>query len=330
VTKKPESSRRFVVLLRQEAVEIEVIVIDDRSADRTAAIVHDLGLEDDRVKLVRVDVLPEGWLGKCHACSLGAKAARGEWLLFTDADCWVGPDVIARALAVAQRDGADHVALTPGIDSETFAAHAWHLMFLISFLGWIAGVNRNRRGAYFGLGAFNLVRASAYRECGGHEALRLTILDDVRLGLLLSRCGKRTRAFLGAEDVECHWGKGLPEMIRVMEKNYFAALDYRLEVVLAGGTMVILMLFVLLLGLVSGTPLGIIAALSPLGLILPALVLARRMSWPLRYAFGVPSMIPVFLYAVFRSTFVTLQQGGIRWRDTFYPLEQLRAGGVKP
>jgi hypothetical protein len=54
------------------------------------------------------------------------------------------------------------------------------------------------------------------------------------------------------------------------------------------------------------------------------------MSWPLRYAFGVPSMIPVFLYAVFRSTFVTLRQGGIRWRDTFYPLEQLRAGGVKP
>jgi cellulose synthase/poly-beta-1,6-N-acetylglucosamine synthase-like glycosyltransferase len=129
-------------LLRQEAAEIEVILVDDRSADRTAAIVHALGLEDYRVRLVRVDVLPEGWLGKCHACSLGAKAARGEWLLFTDADCWIGPDVIARAFAVARRDGADHVALTPGIDSETFAAHAWHLMFLISFLGWIAGVNR--------------------------------------------------------------------------------------------------------------------------------------------------------------------------------------------
>jgi glycosyltransferase involved in cell wall biosynthesis len=316
-------------LLEQSGVPIEIIVADDRSSDGTAKILTQLAAEDSRVQTLRIDHLPEHWLGKCYACHLAAGMARGEWLLFTDADCWLKPDVIARALAVAQRDTADHIALTPGITPRTFAAHAWYLMFLTSFLSWIAGVNRDKRGAHFGLGAFNLVRALAYRECGGHEALRLTVLDDIRLGLLLNRCGKRTRAFLGANDVECHWGTTLHELMRVMEKNYFAALDYRVEVVVAGGFMVTLMLIVIVVGLIGGTPLGLFAAFSSLALILPAIVIARRMSWPVRCALGVPAMFPVFLYAMLRSAFITLRHGGIRWRDTFYPLSELRARNVR-
>src|SRR4029079_1378501 len=146
---------------------------------------------------------------------------------------------------------------------QTFAAHSWYLMFLTSFLGWIAGVNREKRGAHFGFGAFNLVRASAYRACGGHEALRLTVVDDIRLGLLLSRCGKRTRAFLGAGDVECHWVTTLHELMRAMEKNYFAALDYRIEVVAVGGTFVSAVLVTLLAGLIGGTRFGFFGAVSP-------------------------------------------------------------------
>ena len=141
----------------------------------------------------RVHELPDGWLGKCHACHLGAASARGDWLLFTDADCWLRPDVIARALLVAEREKADHVTLTPGIDAKSLGAQAWHLAFLITLANWFSGVNRDRPKAFLGLGAFNLVRTSAYRECGGYEALRLTVLDDVRLGLLLRRSGKRTR-----------------------------------------------------------------------------------------------------------------------------------------
>ena len=80
-----------------------------------ATILRRLADEDPRLKPVRVDVLPEGWLGKCHACHLGAAAATGDWILFTDADCWLPPDVMVRALAIAERDGVDHVTMTPGI-----------------------------------------------------------------------------------------------------------------------------------------------------------------------------------------------------------------------
>src|SRR3989454_8925415 len=92
---------------------------------------------------------------------------------------------------------------------------------------WISGVNRDRPQRYLGLGAFNLVGAAAYRDCGHYEALRLTVLDDVKLGLLLRRAGKRTRAFIGGDDTECHWGVTARAMIKIMEKNYFAALEYR-------------------------------------------------------------------------------------------------------
>ena len=84
-------------------------------------------------------------------------------------------------------------------------------------------MNRDRPGAYLGMGAFNLVHAPAYRACGGYEALRLTVVDDLRLGLLLRRAGKRTRGFIGGDDAECHWGTTVRGMVKIMEKNYFAA-----------------------------------------------------------------------------------------------------------
>jgi glycosyltransferase involved in cell wall biosynthesis len=316
-------------LFAQRGVELEFIVVDDRSTDHTDEILQRLAKEDARVQVKRVDVLPDGWLGKCHACHVGASAATGDWILFTDADCWLKPDVIARALRVANRDGADHITLSPGTVIESVGPKAWHLLFLTSLLNWFSGVNRDRPKSFMGLGAFNLMRAAAYRQCGGYEALRLTVLDDMKLGLLLRRADKRTRAFLGMDDVECHWSATVWGMVKIMEKNYFAALDYRLWLALAGSVFVMVIVAVLVFGLVSRTATGLVAAFSPLSLILPAAILARRLGWSWPCAVCVPFMFPVFLYALLNSTFVALRQGGIRWRDTFYPLEILRAGNVR-
>jgi cellulose synthase/poly-beta-1,6-N-acetylglucosamine synthase-like glycosyltransferase len=316
-------------LLAQHGVEAEFLIVDDRSTDGTGEILRRLAKEDARVKLHRVEVLPDGWLGKCHACHGGASAATGDWILFTDADCWLKPDVIARAVRLAERDGADHVAISPRMDLKSPAARAWYLLFLTSISHWFSGVNRDRPKSHIGIGAFNLVRTAAYRQCGGYEALRLTVLDDLRLGLLLVRAGKRTRAFLGVDDVECHWGTTVWSMVKLFEKNYFASLDFRLELALGGSVAVILIFAVVILGLISGTAAGLAAALSPLTLILPATIMARRVGWPWPCALGVPFMEPVFLYALLNSTWVTLRNGGVRWRDTFYSLETLRAGTVR-
>ena len=316
-------------LLAQREVEVEVIVVDDRSTDRTSEILRRLEKEDRRLQVKRVEVLPEGWLGKCYACHIAASAATGDWILFTDADCWLKPDVIARAVRVAERDGADHVTLSPGTVVEGLGARAWHLLFLMSLLNWFSGVNRDQPLSHLGLGAFNLVRASAYRQCGGYEALHLTVLDDVKLGPLLRRAGKRTCGFLGIGDVECHWGTTVGRMIKIMEKNYFAALDFRLWLVLALSLFMILVCCVLVIGLTAGTVAGLAAGFSPLSLILPMGILTRRLGWSWPSAVCMPFMFPVLLYALLNSTFVTLRQGGVRWRDTFYSLDTLRAGTVR-
>jgi len=316
-------------LLAQTGVHLEVIVVDDRSTDRTNEILRRLATEDSRVRVKRVDLLPEGWLGKCHACHLGANAVTGDWILFTDADCWLNPGVIRRALAVAERDRADHVTLTAGIVPESVGAQAWHLGFLFSLANWFSGVNRDKPGKYLGMGAFNLVSKSAYRDCGGYAALRLTVLDDVRFGLLLRRAGKRTRGFIGGSDVQCHWSPTARGMIKIMEKNYFAALDFRLAPTLVAGLGGILIWCVAILGPFTGTVAGIAAGLALLSLMLPARIIAGRLGWSFPGAVVMPFIFPLLFYAMLNSAWVTIRQGGVRWRDTFYPLADLRAGRVR-
>jgi glycosyltransferase involved in cell wall biosynthesis len=316
-------------LLAQEGVDLEVIVVDDRSTDGTGKILREIAKQDPRLRVIHLERLPEGWLGKCHACHVGANAATGEWILFTDADCWLKPDAIARAVRVAERDGVEHVTLTSGLSSKSLGLRAAHLAFLISISNWFSGVNRSQPKSYVGIGAFNLVRASAYKECGGYEALRLTVLDDVKLGLLLRRAGKRTRAFLGGDDAECYWGKSVFSVIKLMEKNYFATFEFRLWLALLVSGFMAVLIGIVLAGLILQTPIGLAAALSPLLLVIPGALLARRIGWSWRAAIGVPFVLPVFILALLNSTFVTLRQGGIRWRETFYSLDALRAGGVR-
>jgi hypothetical protein len=316
-------------LLAQSGVSVEVIAVDDRSSDRTGEILARLAAEDGRVRTIRVKTLADGWLGKCHACHVGAKAATGDWLLFTDADCWMPPDVIARALRVAVKDGVEHVTLTPGVAAETVPARAWHLAFLLSLAGWFAGVNRDKPKAYFGMGAFNLIQRKMYERCGGHEALRLTVIDDVRLGLLVRRAGGRTRAFIGGNDVECHWGHTAREMIKLMEKNYFAAMDYRTGAAIVGGIIAVLCMGLVIAGPFTGTWAGVAAPAAWLTMAAPAYVCARRLGWGISGALMTPFIYPLLFYAIMRSAVVTLRQGGIRWRETFYSLEELRRDGVR-
>lgn len=316
-------------LLAQRGVDLEIIVVDDRSSDGTHKILRCLSDELPHIQVKRVDVLPDAWLGKCHACHIGASAATGDWILFTDADCWMQPDVIERALRIAEREQADHVTLASGTAVKTPGLAASHLVFLMGTANWFSGTNRDTGKRHLGFGAFNLVKTEAYRQCGGYEALRLTVLDDVKLGLLQQRVGRRTRAFIGGDDVEAHWGANAFSIIKIMEKNYFAALEYRISLVFLGTAVMVFFSTTVILGLLSGSLAGLAAALSPLSLIGPGMVLAKRLGWPRVSALLIPVMFPIFHYALVNSAFKTIRRGGIRWRETFYPLKQLRAGNVR-
>lgn len=318
-------------LLAQRDVALEIVVVDDRSTDDTPAILARLAAENPALRTLRVEALPHGWLGKCHACSLGAAEARGEWLLFADGDSHLCEDLLARAVATAERDGAAHLTLWPSLNCTGTITRASVLAWgqMLSAYAPPARINRDRGRRGIGVGAFNLVRADAYRAIGGHEPLRIEVVDDVKLGMLLRRAGFRQRLYGGTADLECEWAHGVAGVVRAVEKNWFAGMNYNLPATL------------LVLAAMSG--LWLSAALGPLlhpwagwvalgGLlspIVPAVLHARDIRWPLRTALLVPLGFVTFIVAGAHSTWKTIRQGGIRWRDTFYPLKELRAGVVR-
>ena len=178
------------------------------------------------------------------------------------------------------------------------------------------------------MGAFNLVRTSAYRECGGYEALRLTVLDDVRLGLLLRRAGKRTRGFIGGSDVECHWGTTVRAMIKswreLLRGDRFPA---RRSVGRGLGRHVVLVRRDH--RTVYGDRGRRSRRVGDADLSVPAYILTRRLSWSGTSALLTPFVYPALFYAMLKSAWVTTRQGGVYWRNTFYSLDELRVGTVR-
>lgn len=325
-------------LLAQRGVDLEVVVVDDRSTDGTSEALASLAAEhasDGRLRVVRVDSLPAGWLGKCHACHLGAREARGEWVLFTDADIWLADDSIARAVAVGEAEGVEHVCLVPGVRHSTLAGKTALLGFSLLWLPHAARVNRDRPRACVGVGAFNLIRAETYRAIGGHERLRMEVVDDLKLGLLVRASGGRTRGRIGGPDADADWGANVAQLLRDLEKNHFAVLGFRVWLVALAA-----LAFAGVWGAAAlGPAIGFAgrggarwAGLAAFGALMtnavPAAILARRMGWPRVAALGAPILMALLPIALMNSAARTLWRGGIRWRETFYPLRDLRAGLV--
>lgn len=318
-------------LLRQVGVDLELIIVNDRSTDATPAILDALAREHPRLRVLHVEHLPEGWLGKPHACHLAAREASGDWLLFTDADAWLNADVLARALYAARVDDAAHVCLLPGEERSSLAVRAALTLTMAATAPVPALANRDIAFAGVGVGAFNLVRADAYRKVGGYERLRMEVLDDLKLGRILQHAGLRTRVHDASRDLKVQWAGDLRGLLRAVEKNMFAV--YRFDTALATFGMVVPMVVwstTLILPWTGAAPDP--AAFAPLaGLMtvwIPALGVARRSGSGAWAALLSPLAVPILVAMILRSMVKTLRQGGVRWRDTFYPLADLRRGRV--
>lgn len=319
--------RRTVLdLIRQVGVDVEVLVADDRSTDGTAELLQSLSELHDRLKVIRIDELPEGWLGKPHACHVAAQQARGDWLLFSDADVWMASDVLARAVRVASDEGADHLCLFPGEHRPSLLGKAVMLWMTVVFLPLSARLNRDKPRSFLGIGAFNLVRAEAYRAVGGHEPLRFEVIDDVKLGLLLARAGCRSRVRDANREIEVDWAGNVVRLFHVVEKNMFALIGFRVSLAALGVVIPGAVWLVSVLAPLSGTPAGLTLGAAVASMMVPGAWVARRMGWGPWPVLLSPLMAPIPLAALAHSTWTTLRNGGIRWRETFYSLDDLRRG----
>lgn len=321
-----ESVRR---LLAQQHVQLRLVVVDDRSEDGTGEVLARLAATEPRLTVVTVRELPPGWLGKSHALHVGTAAVTSRWLLFTDGDAQFGPDTLARAIAAAEATNTQHVSLLPTHRDTTLLGRAGLLAFQLTVQRRVAAINAKRQRSFVGTGAFNLVRTDAYRQVGGHEPLRLEVVDDVWLGLLLFRAGFRTRVWFAGDDFAIDWGGTPRSLVRVVEKNMFAVLRYRTSLALlavGGGFGLLAATFLAPLygGTLGWLPFGSYLANGAAGA-----VLARRLHWEVLAGWIAPFARVLLPLAMLNSTWVTLRQGGVRWRGTFYPLAMLRAGQVR-
>lgn len=318
-------------MLGQDHPRLDLIVVDDRSEDDTPAILERLAREQPRLRVVTVSELPAGWLGKNHALHVGAAAATGELLLFTDADIVMDPTTVRRAVAHLEREGLDHLTLgprviLPGWFLETFLV-LFGIMFALFARPWRAADPDDP--AHVGIGAFNLIRASAYRTIGGHEPIRMRPDDDLKLGKLVKKHRLRQGFVMGAALVSVEWYHSLGEVVRGLRKNAFAGTDYRVWMVLLA-TALHLALFVwpFLAVFVLGGTAGLLNTAAVVLVLLMYAGAAYHQRLPVWRGVAVPLASVLFLVVLWNSMRYTLSHRGIEWRGTHYPLEELRANRV--
>jgi glycosyltransferase involved in cell wall biosynthesis len=310
---------------------LEIVAVDDRSQDKTSAILDEAAKSDDRLRVIHVKELPQGWLGKPHALQKAYQASTGEWLLFTDADVRFAPDALSRAMNLVQSRNADHLTLFGDVDRQGF----WDTV-LLTFFGLAMHLatesprvsNPNSR-AYIGIGAFQLVRRSAYEACGTHERLRMEVVDDIKLGKILKLGGYRSCVGIAVGFVAVRWQSGFRNLIRGVTKNFFAGLNYSVPLAVAAIVSMLLTNFAPFAGVIFGHGwVRILAGISvAIAMLFHVLVDIGAKISPL-YALTHPIGALIFCWMILRSVVVTLWNGGVTWRDTFYKLSDLKKGVV--
>ncbi len=311
--------------------DMELIVVNDRSEDTTGTIIEEMAKGDARLQVVTVTDLPDGWLGKNHALWIGSQVARGDLLLFTDADIVMEPSLLKRAVAMLTEQRLDHLVVSPRIDMPGRLLPMFGLAFMLFFVMYTRPWKARdpKSSAHIGIGAFNLVRASAYRSCGGHKTIRLRPDDDLKLGKLLKKNGFAQDISAGPEFMTVEWYATLGEVIRGLEKNAFAGCDYRIWMVLGGAALLILCSIWPYLALLVTEGVTRVVYLMVVAVITLLLFSCARANGASRWnALGFPFAAALFVWILLRTTTLNLLQGGINWRGTFYPLEALRKNRI--
>ncbi len=270
--------------LASRSIDIEVIVLDDSSTDRTAALVAAIAARDPRVRIASAPPLPAGWNGKQHACQVLATLARYDTFCFLDADVRLHPDAVARMAAFSQTSNSDLVSGFPFQQTGTFLE--WLLLPLIHFvlLAYlpIAAMRIfSAPGLAAGCGQFLMVRREAYEKSGGHACIRATMHDGILLPQLLRKSGYRTDIADLTKLATCRMYHNAGEVWNGLAKNATEGL--------AAPSRILLFTFLLFFGQIAPVILALILITAP------ALIAPQMRVWTLAAvaASFLPRMIAV-------------------------------------
>jgi len=341
---KNEPSVAIIVAVRNEEEDVEkalesvcninytnyrIIVINDRSTDRTGDILKEFPRRYPKVSVTTITDLPDEWLGKNNALYKGYKNSDEEWLLFIDADIVFHPDAISKAMGYAVDQKLDHLTILPEAISRSVVLNSvlatFCIMLMTHMKPWDARNPKSK--AFAAIGAFNLVRRDAYEKMGTHARIKLRPDDDLQLGMLIKATGLRQDVLAGNKYICLEWYKNLQQFGNGLLKNSFAVADYQLIKALGNVLSMLLMVALPLpLLLIFGTPaIRLMECAAFFSQVIYMSVVLPNKWW---YAFMIPFAGFFIAYHTLRSAVLTLRQGGIYWRDSFYPLALLKKGGV--
>ena len=337
-------------LAGQEGVSHEIVVVDDHSTDRTLEIAKSFeglapGLASNTgtrtwgTTVVQAGELPLGWSGKCGALVTGVAEARGEWLLFTDADTEHAPGSLARALDEARKDGAALLSYSPAQEVRGL----WERALMPVVFAELACAYRPsdvcdpRSDAAAANGQYLLIRREVYDAVGGHAAVAAEILEDVALARLVKRSGRRLRFRFGGDAVRTRMYRGWAQMREGWTKNLALlfprpgslALKRAGEFLLAAGGLATLVGGIALRSRVAAVA-GAVVAVPTWGNFLRRV---RRAHFDALSTIASPLGLPVFAYLLLRSR-RAWKQGRVTWKGREYggagDRASWRSGDLKP
>lgn len=318
-------------LMAQDYPEFEIVLVDDRSTDGTARIIEQLAAKDEKVKAVHITELPEGWMGKVHALNRGLADSSGEYVLFTDGDIHFQYSALRKAVGYCLRENLDHLTALPTLQPSSVLLDSSFSVFLRSFFVFIGrawALSRPKSRSYLGVGAFNLVRRSAFEATEGFEWLRREVADDMGLGLMMKSSGARCGVVAAFGYVSLQWYQTIGQASRGAEKAYASLCNFSLgQALLMSLAIVLLELAPLLLfmpllfesvrfvgygGFVL-LPLSVFTSVS----------LARWAGQSPLTALTWPVGALVLASVLTRAGLLGWRRKGITWRETLYSAEQI-------
>ena len=211
-------------VLRQDYPDFELIVCDDRSTDQTGAIVERIAAEDARVRLINVEILPEGWCGKNHAMQKAIAQSSGEWICMIDADCrQISNRTLSTAMQHAVDNRIDLLSVLPTLDMQGFWETAVQPVGSGTMMIWFspADVNNPGKKQAYANGAFMLMRRSAYEAVGTHEAVRDRLSEDMNIAALVKRSGLKLKVVRSSRLYQVRMYSSLKEMVRGWSRIFF-------------------------------------------------------------------------------------------------------------
>jgi chlorobactene glucosyltransferase len=312
-------------LSRQDYPELEIVAVDDRSGDGTAAAIARAAADDPRIVVVQGSEPPAGWLGKPWACAQGAERAHGSWLCFTDADVRFAPAALSSALAFALERGSGGATLSPRLACGSFWERTVQPVATLAITALIAPPALSQRPdapIALAAGAFILVRRDLYDRAGGHAAVRDRVADDLALGRAIKRAGGLLVLGHGDDLLEVRMYHGHRELWRGWRKNAAYGLPGGAPAALAGAASAAIGALVPPLALVLGARSGDrrLARRGALGLVaLIGLRASDRRTAPTPLAYAATAPLGVaWIAAVTFVAAIDRMRGGSRWRGRRY------------